>query len=100
MKLASTINVISRNIFFLAAVSVFVVAGCSDDNPTDDGSRSDSKPISVDGIIINPKSPAPGDTVQLTAVVTSTSTNPGDFVQYSWSATGGSFMEDNKIILS
>ena len=80
----------------VAAFAVLlIVVGCSDDSDEDTTGPGTSKPITVDGIIVNPKSPAPGDTVQLTAVVSSSSTNPGDFVSYSWSADGGTFIEDN-----
>ncbi len=70
-------------------------AGCSDDE--EGGSTGpESTKITVEEIIFNPKSPAPGDTLQATAVVTSSSQNVGDAVEYKWTATGGVFLETDK----
>jgi len=52
--------------------------------------------ITLDEIIASPKSPTPGDTISLTAVINSSSQNVGDFPALSWSATGGAFIEDNQ----
>ena len=52
--------------------------------------------ITVDEIIANPKSPAPGDTIALTAVISSGSQNVGDFPTVTWSASGGAFIENNQ----
>ncbi|MBP2680980.1 MAG: hypothetical protein H6Q78_843 [Candidatus Krumholzibacteriota bacterium] len=70
-------------------------AGCSDDEEGGSTGPTSTK-IVVEEIIFNPKSPAPGDTLQATAVVTSSSQNVGDAVEYKWTATGGVFLEDNK----
>jgi Tol biopolymer transport system component len=63
-----------------------------DELPTD----IDTGPISLDEIIASPKSPAPGDTISLTAVVSSDSQNEGDFPDIVWSASGGAFIENNQ----
>ena len=52
--------------------------------------------ITLDEIIATPKSPAPGDTINLTAVISSNSQNVGDFPTISWSASGGAFIENNQ----
>jgi Tol biopolymer transport system component len=71
------------------------VVGCEDDNPVDEGSLV-SESITASAIIVNPKSPAPGDTIQLTVVITSDSGNEGDFPKIAWSATGGKFLESDQ----
>jgi len=76
------------------------MAACSEDEPgiTD----ADPEAIRIDEIIVSPKSPTPGDTVMLTAVITATDadgnpvTNPGDFPSVSWTANGGAFLESNQ----
>jgi hypothetical protein len=70
-------------------------AGCSND---DEGGSTgpESTKITIEEIIFNPKSPAPGDTLQATAVVRSSSQNVGDAVEYKWTATGGVFLETDK----
>jgi hypothetical protein len=52
--------------------------------------------ITVEEIIFNPKSPEPGDTLQATAVVTSSNPSGGTFVSYVWTATGGELLETDK----
>lgn len=81
----------------LLALLTALVLGCSGDN-TDGGTGpgGESKKITVQDVILNPRSPAPGDTMQATAVVTSSSANIGDFVRYKWTATGGDFLEDDQ----
>jgi len=70
-------------------------AGCSDD---EGGGTTGPEPtkITVEEIIFNPKSLGPGDTLRVTAVVTSSSQNVGDPVDYSWTSSGGVFLETNK----
>jgi len=84
----------------ILALAMFGVS-CSDETDDTEGPIV-SGPISVDGIIFNPRSIAPGDTVQLTAVVTGNSA-PGDFVSFSWSVFDGAtavhdsfFVESNR----
>lgn len=72
-----------------------LTSGCSDDEENGTTVPQSTK-ITVEEIIFNPKSPAPGDTMRATAVVTSTSQNVGDAVEYKWTATGGVFLEANK----
>jgi hypothetical protein len=73
-----------------------VGVGCSDETTNDTGTNTGVSAISVDAIILNPKSPGLGDTLRVTAVVTSASLNSGEFVSYDWSATGGTFVENGK----
>ncbi|MFH1754532.1 MAG: hypothetical protein ABIA59_02405, partial [Candidatus Latescibacterota bacterium] len=42
--------------------SVFALSGCGDDTPTD--ATIQILPLKVTDILLSPKSPAPGDTVQ------------------------------------
>ncbi|MFQ5511811.1 MAG: TolB family protein [Candidatus Krumholzibacteriia bacterium] len=71
-------------------------SGCGDSGPGDGVVTPESTAIKVDGIIFNPKSPTPGDTMMATAVVTSGSLNPGDFVGYQWSVDGGTLLDTGK----
>ncbi|UCG52444.1 MAG: PD40 domain-containing protein [Candidatus Latescibacterota bacterium] len=71
-------------------------AGCSDDEGGVTDGDGGSTAITIEAIIFNPKSPAPFDTMRATAIVTSESPNVGDFVSYSWTASGGTFLETNK----
>jgi WD40 repeat protein len=71
-------------------------AGCSDDEADELPTGPGSAIISVDDIIFIPKSPAPGDTLQATAVVTVNVVNPGEYATYKWTANGGTFLEDNR----
>ena len=83
----------------LMAVGLIVLggfsAGCSDDEK-DSTTGPEPTKITVDEIIFNPKSPAPGDTLRVTAVVTSSSLNVGDAASYAWTASGGVFLETDK----
>ena len=79
-------------------VAASCLQGCSDDEggPTDPGAGGAATAITVSDMVFNPKSPTPGDTMIVTAVVTSGSLNVGNFVTYAWSATGGTFLETDK----
>ncbi|MEE9270991.1 MAG: hypothetical protein V3V49_12105 [Candidatus Krumholzibacteria bacterium] len=78
----------------LALTSLFV--GCGDDETGGGVSGPEATAITVDGIVFNPKSPMPGDTMTATAVVMSGSLNVGDFVRFQWSDDIGGFLETNK----
>jgi len=84
---------------FLAVGLIVVLgglsAGCSNDDEGGSAGPASTK-IAVEEILFNPKSPAPGDTLRATAVVTSSSQNVGDAVVYKWTATGGVFLETDK----
>jgi hypothetical protein len=73
------------------------LAGCSEDKGG--GPDEGSVPIEATGIIVNPKSPEPGDTVQLTVVLESDTVNPGDYPTIVWTAsTGpGGFLENGQL---
>jgi Tol biopolymer transport system component len=74
--------------------SVFALSGCGEDDPTD--TVVPILPLDVTGILISPKAPAPGDTVQITAVVVSDTVNL-EYPSYSWSSSGGVFLESNQV---
>jgi hypothetical protein len=81
----------------LAVAGLFTGALTGCDDSGDDGMGPASEgPIQVSTIIVNPKSPAPGDTIQLTAVITSDSLNVGIFPSLAWSSSGGTFLESNQ----
>lgn len=73
------------------------LAGCSEDNGT--GPLEGSVPITATGIIVNPKSPEPGDTVKLTVVLESDTVNVGDYPTIVWTASTGSggFIENGQL---
>ncbi|HEU4928968.1 MAG TPA: hypothetical protein VFU38_03995 [Candidatus Krumholzibacteria bacterium] len=78
----------------VAAVGV-LVGGCDDEKttPTENGT---STPIQMETIIASPKAGSPGDTLLLSAIVTSSSPNEGDIPVMAWTATGGAFLEDDQ----
>ncbi len=81
-----------------AVVLVFgLLVSCSEEEgggtPTD---SSSSQPITITDIIAAPKSANPGDTLLISAIVTSTSPNEGDVPLMEWTATGGAFLEDDQ----
>jgi hypothetical protein len=79
------------------ALAIALLPGCSDDKNKDEGDPMEpvSGAITIEGIIISPSTPEPGDTITCTAVTTGFSA-PGDFVKYNWSADGGVFMSTNQ----
>jgi hypothetical protein len=90
-------HIIIRSIIALSLLLLLAAAGCGDD-PTDEDINETSA-LAIDGIIVTPKAPAPGDTVRLTVVVSSSSLNIGDLPSYSWSITGGDLLESNKALV-
>jgi hypothetical protein len=81
----------------LVATFGLLMGACDDEG--DGGSPTDvttSQPIQITDIIASPKSADPGDTLLLSAIVTSTSPNPGDVPSMEWTATGGAFLEDDE----
>jgi hypothetical protein len=78
-----------------AAAVLGLVAACSDEDdggtPTDNGT---SQPISVEEILVSPKSANPGDTLRLSVILSSSDENEGDIPSIAWTATGGAFLED------
>ena len=54
--------------------------------------------IAVTGIIVNPKSPQPGDTIQVTVIITG-APNVGSFPTIAWSSVGGvgQFLDNNQL---
>lgn len=89
----------SRRISVALAAGFFLLiglfAGCGEDEKTDGGVGPGTSEITVEQIIFNPKSPAPGDTLRATAVVTAGTLNVGDFVTYKWTASDGVLLEDD-----
>ena len=90
-----------RHFIVAIAAGIFILTGllvgCSDDDVNDlPGTGPGSATITVDDVIFNPKSPAPGDTLQATAIVSVDMINPGEFATYKWTSDDGTFLEDNK----
>lgn len=81
-----------------AVAALGLLAACSDEEnggtPTDGGT---SQPISVDEIIVSPKAASPGDTLRLSAILSSSDPNAGDIPRLAWSATGGAFLDDDAL---
>jgi hypothetical protein len=78
-------------VFWFASLS-----SCSEDDTGAGPGSGLNTDLTVEGIILNPKSPARGDTLFATAVVTSDTTIPGDFASYRWSTNGGRFVESDR----
>jgi hypothetical protein len=85
-----------------AAALLLALAACSnnDKKPVDDTTGGSPAPLAVESVIFEPKVGVPGDTLLFTAVITSSSQNEGDFPVMHWSATGGTFVEDNRQTVS
>lgn len=97
MKKSRTGLIIIR-CFIACSLLLTLAAGGCDDNPADEGSLEPT-PLAIDELIITPKAPAPGDTVVLSAVVTSNSPNVGDFPTYAWSVEEGSLLDNQKSLV-
>jgi len=86
-------------LIYLLIIAVVVPAlsltSCSEDDTGTNPRDNLDTTLDLEGIILNPKSPAGGDTLFATAVVSSDTTFPGDFTRFSWSSDGGSFLESN-----
>jgi Tol biopolymer transport system component len=95
------ITIIQKWTLVLIATALLALGGtlgCEDDPVNPDGDTGEPTEIEVTHIIVNPKSPAPGDTIQLTAVIVSNGQNIGDFPDVTWSAGGeGDFLENNEV---
>jgi hypothetical protein len=84
-------------VLMTVAVIANLNVGCSEDKPAEpDGGGSGA--ITIDEIIFNPKSPALGDTMLATAVVTGNAV-PGDFVTYQWTASSGELLDTDKSVV-
>ncbi len=89
------------NRYALVALAFALVGGllgaCEDEKG--DGTITDptgpSTPIQIETIIATPKAASPGDTIAFSAIVVSSSPNEGDIPEVTWTASGGSFLEDN-----
>lgn len=71
------------------------IAACDEEKTPEEVVAGPTGPLTVSSLISDPKVGMPGDTLVLTAVITSTAPNEGDFPVMDWSATGGAFLEDN-----
>jgi Tol biopolymer transport system component len=81
-----------HTLVWLFALALYVVvAGCSDDEGTNDPVEG---PMTISTIILNPKSSEPGDTVKATADIRGNNL-PGNFPSVKWTATDGTFLTDN-----
>ncbi len=83
--------------FVLAGLVGLAVGACGKDEPVVDGGDGTSTPLTVAQIIASPKTAAAGDTLIMTADVRSSSANAGDIPVLSWTATGGTFVEDDQL---
>jgi WD40 repeat protein len=79
----------------LAAGVVLSVAACDDGKEAEPVVSGPTGPLTVSSVVVNPNVATPGDTLLVTAVITSTAPNEGDFPVMDWTATAGSFVEDN-----
>lgn len=86
----------------VAAAWLLALAACSNNNKktADTPTGGSPAPLAVESVIFEPKVGVPGDTLLFTAVVTSSSQNEGDFPVMHWTATGGTFVEDNRQTVS
>jgi len=88
-----------RSLIVVVALFVIGSGGCSDETDNGTGPGDGTLQLVVESIILNPKSPAPGDTLLATAVVVvrknadTDTLIAGDFASYDWSADGGQFLE-------
>ncbi|HXV14911.1 MAG TPA: hypothetical protein VEC56_11965 [Candidatus Krumholzibacteria bacterium] len=80
----------------LVATFGLFMGACGNDEEGSPTDVTNSQPIQITDIIASPKSADPGDTLLLSAIVTSTSPNVGDVPSMEWTATGGAFLEDNQ----
>lgn len=74
-----------------------VVGACSTKKTPDTGTAPTPTPLHVAQIIIQPQAAAPGDTLKFTADIRSSSQNVGDIPKTDWSASGGTFLENNEL---
>lgn len=77
-------------------VALAAQLGCEEDKPQGPELET-TGPIRIDALIVVPKSAVPTDTVSLSVQITSESQNVGDFPVVEWAASGGSFVENNKL---
>jgi Tol biopolymer transport system component len=80
-------------IWLVAVAFVFAAASCSDNEENGTGPGGS---VTIQTIILNPKSAEPGDTVQATVVLTG-GLPPGTFPTVEWSANGGTFLADDAV---
>lgn len=83
--------------WILTVATVLMVAACSkNDTPPDTGTSGNTGPLTVEGVIFDPKVGLPGDTLLFTAVITSPSQNEGDYPVMEWTANGGTLVDTNR----
>jgi hypothetical protein len=91
-----TTAVLRFSAWMIVAMIGFTLAACEDEKQPEEVVSGPTGPLTVSSLISNPKVGAPGDTLVLTAVVTSDAANEGDFPVMDWTADGGTFLEDDK----
>ncbi|HEX6791588.1 MAG TPA: hypothetical protein VF247_09790 [Candidatus Krumholzibacteria bacterium] len=91
-----TKSVSRSSAWVLAAMIGIALAACEEDKQPEEVVSGPTAPLTVSSVISDPKVGEPGDTLVLTAVVTSSAPNEGDFPVMEWTANGGTFLEDNK----
>jgi len=92
-----TTDVAKYGRLLVAGLMVLGVAACEDDKQPEEVTGGESEPLKVEEIIVQPRVATPGDTLLLTAVVTSSSNNEGDIPTLDWTATSGRFVEDDEL---
>lgn len=82
-------------VLFAAALLGWLLAGCSDDETN--GPELPPAAISINRIILNPKSAGLADTLQVTAVITSATQDPGAFPTIVWTSPQGVFLDNGQL---
>jgi WD40-like Beta Propeller Repeat len=85
-------------LFGVTAGAIFgLLMACGEDseeNPVDGGGPTSA--IDITDIIASPRAGGPGDTLLLSAIVTSDTPNEDEIPTMKWNASGGAFLEDNQ----
>lgn len=82
--------------WIMVVATVLVVAACDDGKSPEEVEDDPSSPLEVTAVIFDPKVGVPNDTLLLTAVITSNSPNETDVPTVKWTASGGTFIEDDQ----
>jgi hypothetical protein len=86
-----------RGRLLAAGLLLIAAAACDDEKAPEDTTGGESTPLSVEQIVVSPRVGEPGDTLLFTALLTSSSGNVGDIPSLSWTASGGTFVEDDEL---
>jgi hypothetical protein len=85
-------------LFGVAVAAIFGLLMACDEDPVDEDldDNGTTFPLQVTDIIASPKAGGPGDTLLLSAIVTSTQPNENESPTMQWTASGGAFLETNQ----